>query len=255
MDRARHHVGVGEHVARERRGGLHALDPQVAERAAQALQRVLAVLAAGDHLREQRVVVGRDRPAGEAGGVHAHVAAHGRRPALQPTGGGREAALGALGVDPRLDRVAAHLHLVLRHRQRRAARDAQLLAHHVHAGDHLADRVLHLQPRVDLEEGVAAPLLVDEELAGGRAVVGERADQRGRGAEDLALERLREAERGRLLDQLLVAALERAVAVAEVDHAAVLIGQHLNLHVAGAAHEALDEEAAVAERLLRLAAG
>ena len=42
--------------------------------------------------------------------------------------------------------------------------------------------------------------------------------------------------------------------MAEVDDAAVAVGEHLHLDVAGVADEALDEQAAVAEGLLRLAA-
>src|SRR5439155_12650584 len=53
-------------------------------------------------------------------------------------------------------------------------------------------------------------------------------------------------------DQLLVATLQCAVAVAEMDHAAVPIGEDLHLDVTRAANEALDEQSAVTESLLRL---
>ena len=119
-------------------------------------------------------------------------------------------------------------------------------------GDHLAHRVLDLQAGVDLEERVRRALLVDEELAGRGARVVERGDEPHGGVEDLAVERAGEAGRGRLLDQLLVAALQRAVAVADVDRVAVPVAEHLHLDVAGAADEALDEQPPVAERLLGL---
>ena len=61
--------------------------------------------------------------------------------------------------------------------------------------------------------------------------------------------------RRRLLDQLLVAALERAVALAEVDHVAVLVGQHLDLDVARVGQVALQVHGRVAEELLALARG
>ena len=54
--------------------------------------------------------------------------------------------------------------------------------------------------------------------------------------------------RGRLLDQLLVPALQRAVAGADHDHVAVRVGQHLRLDVAGLVQVALDEALAAAER-------
>ena len=59
--------------------------------------------------------------------------------------------------------------------------------------------------------------------------------------------------RRRLLDDLLVAALQRALALAEVDDRAVRVGEHLHLDVPRALEVALDEHAVVAERGLRLA--
>ena len=56
------------------------------------------------------------------------------------------------------------------------------------------------------------------------------------------------AGRRRLLDQLLVAALDRAVALAEVDHVAVLVAQDLDLDVARPLDELLEVDARVAER-------
>ena len=115
----------------------------------------------------------RDRPAREAGGVDADVGADRRRPLLENPWRGHEAALGTLGVDARLDRVAAQHDIVLAERQGFAAGDAQLLAHDVDAGDRLADRVLDLQPGVDLEESIRRALRVDEKLARRRSLVVE----------------------------------------------------------------------------------
>ncbi len=61
-----------------------------------------------------------------------------------------------------------------------------------------------------------------------------------------------EGRRG-LLDQLLVAALERAVTGGDDDHVAVGVGQALGLHVPGLVEVALDEALAAAERGHRLA--
>ena len=62
-----------------------------------------------------------------------------------------------------------------------------------------------------------------------------------------------EERRRRLLDQLLVPALQRAVAGADHDHVAVLVGQHLRLDVPRPVEVALDEALAAAERGDRLA--
>ena len=56
------------------------------------------------------------------------------------------------------------------------------------------------------------------------------------------------AGRGRLLDQLLVAALDRAVALAEVDDVAVRVGEDLDLDVARVGQVALEVDASASEK-------
>ena len=63
----------------------------------------------------------------------------------------------------------------------------------------------------------------------------------------------RDDRRRRLLEHLLVAALERALAFAEREHGAVRVADHLHLDVPRARQEALDEHAVVAEAGRRLA--
>src|SRR2546425_7359624 len=92
--------------------------------------------------------------------------------------------------------------------------------------------MLDLEPRVHLEE-VELAAHVDEELHGARVHVAGRAGHPTRRlTEALAQRRVHEGRR-RFLDELLVAALDRALALAEVDHMTVAIGEHLNLDVAG----------------------
>ena len=64
--------------------------------------------------------------------------------------------------------------------------------------------------------------------------------------------RLVEKGRGRFLDDLLVSPLDRAFALAEIEHGAVLVAEHLDLDMARLRHELLDEDAVVAERAFRL---
>src|SRR5690606_5273757 len=58
----------------------------------------------------------------------------------------------------------------------------------------------------------------------------------------------------RLLDHLLVATLDRAFALAEMDAVAVCVGQHLDLDVPRLDDELLDEDAIVTEGAFRLRA-
>ncbi len=106
---------------------------------------------------------------------------------------------------------------------------------------------------VHLEE-VEVPVEIDDELdRAGRAVV----DRLGQG-DRLGAHRgpglFVEEGRGRLLDDLLVAPLDRAFALAQIDRVAVGVGQHLDLDVARLLDELLDEHAVVGEARLGLAA-
>ena len=60
-----------------------------------------------------------------------------------------------------------------------------------------------------------------------------------------------ERRRGRLLDQLLVSALDRALALAEREHAALAVRQHLDLDVPGRDDRLFEIEPRLAERSLR----
>ena len=58
---------------------------------------------------------------------------------------------------------------------------------------------------------------------------------------------------GRLFENLLVVALDRAIALEEVDDIAVLVACNLNLKMAGALHQLFDQQGGVAKGGLRLA--
>ena len=107
--------------------------------------------------------------------------------------------------------------------------------------------MFHLQPRVHLQEVEALVLAGDEFHGSGRIVIhGLR--QCHRLLAHLAARSLVEQRRRRLLDHLLVAALDRAFALAEIDDVAVFVAEHLDLDVAGIDDEFFDEDAVVAER-------
>ena len=114
--------------------------------------------------------------------------------------------------------------------------------------------MLDLQPRVHFEEEEALVLSGDE-LDGAGAVVADGLGQCDRLLAHLPARRLVEQRRRRFLDDLLVAALDRAFALAEIDDVAVLVAEHLDLDVARIDDELLDEDAVVAEGRLRLGTG
>src|SRR5207342_578448 len=121
------------------------------------------------------------------------------------------------------------------------------------AGDHFGDRMLDLDAGDHFDE-VELTVLVQELEGAGAAIADAHA---GIGA-DLADARalfLGDAGRGRLFDHLLVAALHRAIALAQVDGVALAVGEHLDLDVARVLEEFLHVHHVVAEGGLRLGLG
>ena len=157
-----------------------------------------------------------------------------------------------LGVDAELDGVAAQAEVAVRHRERLPRGHSDLLLHQVDPRHFLRDRVLHLDARVHLHEIEAAVL--EEELDRAGVHVIHRFAELDRGGAHLGADLLRERGRGRLLDQLLMAALNRAIALAEGHDAAVDVSEHLDLDVAGVLEVLLDVDVGGSEGALRLAA-
>ena len=266
VDPSGREVGVGQHGAQEGDVGLHALDAELREgpRAARHRVREVPRRRMRDHLGQQRVEAGAGAVAAVAEAVGAHAGAGGRVVGREQPAGGAHLAGGRdrLHVDAGLDRVAAGG----RGRgvgqadvgQRLAPGDAQLRLHQVDAGDGLRHGVLDLQAGVGLdeEEGrvLTHPRGVDQELEGAEVVVGHvRREADGR-VGDAVAQVGGQVRRRRDLDDLLVAALHRAFALADMGHGAVPVAHDLHLDVPGPRQVLLDVQGAVAEGARRLRA-
>ena len=201
-----------------------------------------------DELGDHRVVEHRDLAAFIHAGVDAHAVAFGRRLELDQAAGRRqEAAERVFGVDAAFHRPAVDADVGLGQRQLLAVGDADHLLDEVQPGDELGDRVLDLQAGVHLEEVELLGRAADHELdRAGRLVVHRARQGHGLLAHGLAHRGVDEGA-GRLLDDLLVTALDGAVALVEVHVVAVPVAEDLDLDVARLEHVLLDEDAVVAE--------
>ncbi len=228
----------------ERDGRGHALHLELRQGARGALEGLLAGGAGDDQLREERVP-GR---ADDRAGLHARVQADARAGrGLEEgdgAGGREEVAARVLAVDAELEGVAPDLRVAVA--QLLAVGDPEHLADQVDARDLLGHRVLDLEAGVDLQEGDRAVQAHEELDRAGADVAGLLQDRLRRGVQLLVLLFRQEGGRG-LLHQLLVAALERAVAGGDHDHVAVGVGQALGLDVARLVQVALHEALAPAE--------
>jgi hypothetical protein len=146
--------------------------------------------------------------------------------------------------------VAEERDVFLREPKRGAGGDAQLLLHQVEPGDRLGDRVLDLQAGVHLDEVELAVLI--EELDGAGAAILHFGHGVGAGLADLLALRLVQGGREGFFPDLLVAALQRTVALAQIDRIALAVAKHLDFDVAGRPRYARCRRRIVAERGLGL---
>ena len=135
-----------------------------------------------------------------------------------------------------------------------AGGDADLGLDEVDAGDHLGDAVLDLDAGVHLDE-VELAVLVHEELDGPGVPVADVLHASLDGLAHLGAQFGRDHETGGLFDELLVAALDGALALTQAEDVAVLVGENLELDVAGALDEFFEVEVTVAEGARGLAGG
>ena len=131
----------------------------------------------------------------------------------------------------------------------------------VDPGDLLGNRVFDLQPRVHFHEpdavGTQAFTGVGDELDRAGADVIDRPGRLHRRCAQRRARAFVHAGGGGFLDDLLVAALQRAIALEQVDDIAVAVAEHLHLDMARALDVFLDQDMGIAEagRCLALARG
>jgi len=212
----------------------------------------------GGDLQQQGVIVGGDLAAHAGGGrVQPDAEAAGRPVGGDLAGVGSEVVGRVLGGDAALDGVAVQVQVTLLPdadagiAERTALGDQNLRAHQVHARHHLGDGVLHLDTGVHLDE-VVVPFPVHQELQGAGVHIAHVLCDLHRvfiqGLTDLLVH----GEGGAELHHLLIAPLERAIPLEQVDHVALFVAQHLHLDVLGLHQELLHEDVVIAEGLLGL---
>ena len=112
--------------------------------------------------------------------------------------------------------------------------------------------MLDLDARVHLDEEPVVLVHVVEELDGARIVVADAFGEIHRSVAKLLAHLRIEVHRRRDLDDFLITALHRAIALVEVHDIAVLVPEDLDLNVFGAGNVALEEHCGIAKRVERL---
>src|SRR5262245_48294601 len=133
----------------------------------------------------------------------------GDRPGRWPEG------VRVLGVDAAFDGMAVETDVFLLERKRGAGGDPDLLDDEIDAGDHFGHGMLDLESRVHLDEKELAALV--EEFDRADATITQFPHRLGHRLADLDALAFVQRGRERFLPELLMAALQRAIALAEVD--------------------------------------
>ena len=204
--------------------------------------------------RNQRELTSDDSAGKAIATIETHAIATGRAVDLNLARVGAELLGRVLGGESALNSKAARGDAVLRQSQlsqRGASGDLNLSGDDVDAGDLLGDGVLDLDTRVDFDE-VVAVLLIDEELRSASIAVVDSLGQPDGISQDGIASLGREILRGGDLDNLLVATLDGAVTLVQVNDVSVVIAKQLDLDVLGLVEESLDKDSAVAEGRLGL---
>ncbi len=175
---------------------------------------------------------------------HRRLAIEQQRPSLRQVVPGR-----ILCVDAQLDRMAALRQILLRPWQFASSGDSDLRADEIDAGHLFGDRMLDLEPRVHLEKVEASGFAgsFDEKLHGPGVSISRRARDRHRCVTHPLPQRRSDRRRRTLFDHLLVASLNRALALEQVDDVAVLIAEDLELDMSRLLDQPFNVERAVAE--------
>src|SRR5271168_3031688 len=212
-------VRVIENLQMQRDVGLDAVDHVLAQRSFGASDDFGARLGMHYQLGDQRIVMHRHAIAVVERGLDAHPESA-RLMVISDDAGRRNVTLGILGVNAKLHRGAFELHLPLLERELLAHRHPNTFLDQVNPGDHLSHTVLDLDPRVHLDEVKLAAVCQQEFNRADVRVADDLGGAHGSLAHLLAQAR-RQNRAWRFLDHLLMAPLNRAVALAEVNRVAL----------------------------------
>src|SRR5688500_7728198 len=130
-----------------------------------SLDCVIARPSVYDQLREHRIVVQRYLAALLDAGIPTNTWTGGHVQEADAARRWKKAARRIFTGDSALDRPAARHDVLLRERQLLTGGDAQLPVHEIDTVHELRDRMLHLEPRVHLQE-VELTIAVEQEFAG-----------------------------------------------------------------------------------------
>ena len=218
------------HVFQEGDVGLDPADPELPQGPVHPLNRAQERASAGGHLHQQRIVVGRDHAPGVAiACVQTDAETSGGAVVRHPSIVRGEVVLRILTGDAALDGIAVARDILLSRDidlfaiQRETLGDENLGSDQIDSGDLFGHRMLHLDPRIHLDEEPLLGIHVVEELHRPRVVITHLPGDRHGGVTEFLDEDGIESNAGCDFDHLLVTPLHRAIPLMKVNHIAMMI--------------------------------
>ena len=234
--------------------GLDAGDHVFAQCPRHAVDTRGAVGGSGDDLGDHGIVVRRDRVTGVGMRIDANAATTGGIVKIDIAGAGLEIFFWILSIDAALDGMSTRLGVDDVRAEMFACGDLNLVLHEITTIDLFGDRVFDLNAGVHFHE-VEIPVIVDEILDGAGILISDAFAEFDRGIAHLFAKLGGHERRWTFLHDLLVTALQGAIALTEVYDAAVLVAEDLKLNVVGINDELLDVNGTVAKGFFGLHAG
>ena len=255
-----HEFWVGHDLNEERNVRLHAPHTELLQHSLHAGGRILEPTASHRDLDQQRIVERIDnRSRKRAAAVETDTCSTGRAIVRDATVVGHEIVRRVFRGHAALHREAVRFDVGLRPeidlgvRQQRSLSHQNLRLHDVDAGYLFGDGVLDLDARIDFDEIELVVLGVEQELDGPRVLIGDRlADLDRRLADRIANLRVQKRSR-RDLDHFLMASLDRAVSLEQMDQVSMLVAEQLHFDVTRLRNEFLDKNVGRSERGHRFA--
>ncbi len=247
------------HVFQERNVRLHPANAELPQAAVHPLTGVPELAPPRRHLHEQRIVIRRNhRAAIRRRPVQPYAETRRRAVRMNPSVIRHEPVRRVLRRHPALHREPIHQHVFLLRQvhlgvvQFQSLRNLNLRPHDVDAGHHLGYRVLHLHPRIHLDEEPLPRIRVHQKFHRRRVEILRLPRQLHRGiGQPLADSRI-QMHRRRHFHHFLIPPLHRTIALVQMQHVAERVGQNLHLDVPRPPDEALQKHRVVSERRARL---
>src|SRR5712671_4240499 len=252
IDFPRSEIGVRQNPAMQRNRRLDPFNDEHFQRPLHPPHGLRAISALNDQLRNHRIIIGRDYRVRVRRGIHPYAGTTRSLKRCDASCRGNEC-IGVLGVNTAFNGMTRELHFADGFFQALPSCYPNLSLNQVHARHQLRHRVLDLNARIHFDK-IKRTVLVHQEFHGARIGVPDLLQRAHHFHTQIFAPFGIHAGRWGFLNQFLVAPLNAAFPLAEMNDFAVLVAKHLKFNVTRVLQKSLRVHIRIPKGLLRLAA-